>query len=84
MAALRAATDVGMIFQEPMTALNPLHTIAPPDDRGLLLASQNQPRESRRGAAKTAAADGSGRPVSTSFRAARSTRTSFPAASASA
>ena len=73
--------DITIIFQEPMTSLNPLHTIEKQIGEILLL------HQGLTGAAARARIARTARPRSASpsrRRGCRAIRTSFPAASASA
>jgi len=47
MEAIRG-NDIGMVFQEPMTALNPVHTIGRQLTEGLVLHRRLEPREATR------------------------------------
>ena len=79
-AALRG-DRIGMVFQEPMTALNPLHTIGRPGRR----AAAPAPRHGRaRGARRGAAPARARAPARRGARASTPIRTSSRAASASA
>ena len=51
-----AARDIGMIFQEPMTSLNPVMTIGRPDRRGDHAAREHEPRRAPRTGDRAAAA----------------------------
>ena len=68
--------DIAMIFQEPMTSLNPVYTVGSPDRRGVASAQADDPP--RRGAPPSSCStrSASPRPISAST----STRTSCRAA----
>ena len=79
--ARSAAAAIGMIFQEPMTSLNPLHTVERQIGEVLCVHRGLRPRGGARARARAAAAGAACRSRSSGSAP---TRTSCPAASASA
>ena len=79
MRAIRG-NEIAMIFQEPMTSLNPVLTVGAPDRRELML-HQHLDARARRGRAPSRCCAWWASPSPSAARA--NIRTSFPAACAS-
>ena len=72
--------EIAMIFQEPMTSLNPVYTIGDQIIEAIVLHQQLKPREARTKADRDAPRGRHPRPRSSAWTP---TRTSFPAGCAS-